>query len=297
MYLLRISLEKEPIVARPAAPLLPLTARCIMTDGDPTALTRPTCGLGLVQGLSLSKSFNGLLVACVDTALYNGANFAGYLWLKNIYAARSGGASMGPIVALLAGMVSGSFASSVAMPLNVITTKRQASAGSDKPLSARGAAASIIRDDGLPGLWRGYAAAVYKNIDPAITFFVFDWLSAARLATGAAPSAFATFILGLVSKVVAIILSYPLVLAQARIHAMDKSGAAKKDKDGTDAADSGVYSSVSDVLMRVVASEGLLGLYSGMWATVAGESLKNALKFMLKDQFATAAFAIAHSVL
>ncbi len=245
-----------------------------------------------LQGLSLSKSFNGLLVACVDTALYNGANFAGYLWLKMLYAAHRNGVAMGPVVALFAGMVSGSVASSVAMPLNVITTKRQASAGSVVPLSARAAAASIIRDDGLPGLWRGYAAAVYKNIDPAITFFVFDWLSAAWLATGAVSSPLVIFLLGLVSKVIAIIVSYPLVLAQARIHAMDKSIAKKGHAEKGD-----VYSSVSDVLGKVVAKEGLSGMYSGMWATVAGESLKNALKFTLKDQFATAATVIAHTLL
>ena len=245
-----------------------------------------------MQGLSLSKSFNGLLVACVDTALYNGANFAGYLWLKTLYAARHNGGAMGPIAALLAGMVSGSVASSIAMPLNVITTKRQASAASAVPLTARAATASIIRDDGLLGLWRGYAAAVYKNIDPAITFFCFDWLSVAWARAGGASSPFATFFLGLISKVVAIVVSYPLVLAQARIHAMDKFGSSKKD--GTERAE--VYSSVSDVMAKVVAKDGVLALYSGMWATVLGESLKNALKFMLKDQFATAAAVIAHSL-
>jgi hypothetical protein len=34
-----------------------------------------------------------------------------------------------------------------------------------------------------------------------------------------------------------------------------------------------------------------------MGATVLGESLKNALKFMLKDQFATAATVVAHALL
>lgn len=227
----------------------------------------------------------------MDTALYNGANFAGYLWLKTAFGARRDGAAMGPIIALLAGMVSGSFASSIAMPLNVITTKRQASAASAAPLSAQAAASSIIRDDGLLGLWRGYAAAVYKNIDPAITFFVFDWLTATWVASGGNISPFVTFCLGLVSKVVAIVVSYPLVLAQARIHAMDKCGA-NKDKPASD-----VYSSVSDVLIKVVTTEGPFALYSGMWATVLGESLKNALKFMLKDQFATVANVIAHSLL
>lgn len=257
-------------------------------SGVPLNTTR--LRIACTQDLSLVKSFNGLLVACVDTALYNGANFAGYLWLKTAYAARSNGGAMGPFVALLAGMLSGSVASSIAMPLNVITTKRQASNASAVPLSARAAASSIIRDDGVLGLWRGYAAAVYKNIDPAITFFVFDWLRAAWLATGAVSSPFVTFALGLVSKIVAIVLSYPLILAQARIHAMDKSAAVKGEKGE-------VYSSVSDVLVKVVAKDGLSGLYSGMGATVLGESLKNALKFMLKDQFATAATVVAHALL
>ena len=198
-----------------------------------------------MAGLSLLKSFNGLLLACVDTALYNGANFAGYFWLKRLYSSRNG-AAMGPVVALFAGMVSGSFASSIAMPLNVITTKRQASAGSDRPLSRAEATAAILRDDGILGLWRGYAAAVYKNIDPAISFLAFDLL-AARIYRGSAPGAIATFVLGLVAKVIAIVLSYPLVLAQARIHAMDKS---KHAKDGAS-----VDASVYGVLRRTVAEE------------------------------------------
>ena len=199
-----------------------------------------------MAGLSLLKSFNGLLLACVDTALYNGANFAGYFWLKRLYSSRNGGAAMGAVVALFAGMVSGSFASSIAMPLNVITTKRQASAGSDRPLSRAEATAAILRDDGILGLWRGYAAAVYKNIDPAISFWVFDLL-AARIYRGSAPGAIATFALGLVAKVIAIVLSYPLVLAQARIHAMDKS---KHAKDGAS-----VDASVYGVLRRTAAEE------------------------------------------
>ena len=109
------------------------------------------------------------------------------------------------------------------------------------------------------------------------------------------------------AKVIAIVLSYPLVLAQARIHAMDKS---KHAKDGAS-----VDASVYGVLRRTVAEEvrwpvlsvcaqkshadshpalqGFLGLYGGLWATVSGESLKNALKFMLKDQFAATAATIA----
>ena len=35
--------------------------------------------------LSLRKRFNGLPLACVDTALYNGANFSLYLYLKRLY--------------------------------------------------------------------------------------------------------------------------------------------------------------------------------------------------------------------
>ena len=53
--------------------------------------------------------------------------------------------------------------------------------------------------------------------------------------------------LGLVAKVIAIVLSYPLVLAQARIHAMDKS---KHAKDGAS-----VDASVYGVLRRTVADE------------------------------------------
>jgi hypothetical protein len=122
--------------------------------------------------LSLAKSFNGLLVACVDTALYNGANFAGYFFIKQqIHSARAvaGPVALPPLQALLAGMIAGTCASAVAMPLNVITTKRQASNGSARPLCAASAAAAIVKDDGWAGLWRGFPAAIYKNVDVSAT--------------------------------------------------------------------------------------------------------------------------------
>ena len=45
--------------------------------------------------------------------------------------------------------------------------------------------------------------------------------------------------------------------------------------------------------LTAILLQGFLGLYGGLWATVSGESLKNALKFMLKDQFAATAATIA----
>ena len=237
-----------------------------------------------LQQLSLQSSFNGLPLACLDTALYNGANFAGYLYLKQRWVG-----AMPPLLALLAGMLAGSLASFVAMPLNVITTMRQASNASTKPLSASQATAVILRSDGVPGLWRGFPAAIYKNIDPAITFVVFDWLRALAIRVWTLqPTPLSTFCFGLLAKAVAIVASYPLTLAQAKIHAMDKSKAKAKAKE----KEKDAYSSVSDVWRQVLATRGWQALYSGLWVTLCGECLKSALKFTLKDQFQSRAMSV-----
>ena len=86
--------------------------------------------------------------------MYNGANFASYFWLKRVWLLRRG-AAMPPLVGLFAGMLAGSFASSIAMPLNVLTTKRQASRGlsgsrasataAEPPSAPEGGATSCVR--------------------------------------------------------------------------------------------------------------------------------------------------------
>jgi hypothetical protein len=43
----------------------------------------------------------------------------------------------------------------------------------------------------------------------------------------------------------------------------------------------------------VLEVDGFCGLYSGLTATIAGESIKNALKFSLKEQFAAIAARVA----
>jgi hypothetical protein len=176
-------------------------------------------GESSLRRLTLLRSFNGLVVSCLDSALYNGVSFSGYLYLKQVWKV-----PMPPCVALASGMLAGSVASLFAMPLQSITVKQRASSATQRPLSFLAAAAGTIADDGVAGLWRGYKAGLYMTVDPAIVFVLFDLLQKLASQAGLPASALATFFFGLVAKSVAVTCTYPLALAQANIQAVDTVG-------------------------------------------------------------------------
>lgn len=90
----------------------------------------------------------------------------------------------------------------------------------------------IIREDGWTGLWRGLGPSLVLTVNPALTYGLFErvkvlWLhsrqhSPARLASSpsAGPICLSTleiFSLGVMSKIVATVITYPYIMAKVRM--------------------------------------------------------------------------------
>jgi hypothetical protein len=169
---------------------------------------------------------------------------------------------------ILAGGLSGALAKSVVAPLERVKIMSQAGDNGNflKLL------ADVVRAEGWTGLWRGNTANVIRVIpNKGVLMMCSDMYKAgvaAALPTinGASVSSIA----GGLAGVTAVICTYPLELARTRM--------AYRIQDG-----STQYNNLISTFRAVIASDGLLGLYSGVWATLLGVLPFEGIKFGLYD--------------
>lgn len=142
-------------------------------------------------------------------------------------------------------------------------------------------AREIIQDEGLLGLWKGLGPSLILTINPAITYGLFErmkavWLLSkqSKLGTLQALTSLEIFTLGLFSKTIATIVTYPYIMAKVRLQWKPPS---------TLSADRPPYTSAMDVLQNVYKEEGVHGLFKGMSAQISKAVITQALLFVLKD--------------
>lgn len=127
--------------------------------------------------------------------------------------------AMGVILSLAIGMISGCLTQIFVNPLSVVQTRvmtTKKSAAGDIPLSTFGMAAHIYEHEGLQAFFAGIVPAFILSSNPAIQFLVFDRLKSIVLKIlqqhmKARPlSAFESFIIGAIAKIVATIVTCKL---------------------------------------------------------------------------------------
>jgi adenine nucleotide transporter 17 len=92
------------------------------------------------------------------------------------------------------------------------------------------------------------------------------------------------FLVAALSKLVATVITFPLILAKSRLQAqIDRASVVD---------DSSTYKNTLDVIRKVVAEEGLLGLYRGIQSKALQTTLNSAFQFAFKDAFDKISFAI-----
>jgi len=183
----------------------------------------------LYSGLSqdAAKSF-------LDSFLF----FMFYEWFRGAATSRkkriSGNSKqgLGVLEDLAVGMAAGAVSRAFTTPIaNVVTRKQTASMiDGDKESSGSVSAsqksvAQIMREiraeKGLSGLWGGYSATLLLTLNPALTFFLQDFLKKALLGSDRwdDPGPQLTFLLAASSKAVASAITYPFQIAKTRMQA------------------------------------------------------------------------------
>ncbi|KAI3632773.1 hypothetical protein MIR68_008848 [Amoeboaphelidium protococcarum] len=235
----------------------------------------------------LLKLYNGLPSAVLGTFF---TNFA-YFWWYSVIRGRALRLSTDPKhqlgvgTELLVGAMAGGCAQLITIPISVITTHQQVSSKAQNILAT---ALSIIKEDGVQGLWSGIRPALILTVNPAITYGLFEKLkSALSKFRGDQPlSSLDIFFIGMMCKTIATMVTYPYIMAKTRLQAQtSKQKKAEMSKK-----------SALGILFEAVREEGPAGMYRGMEAQIIKAVLTQALLFVLKDEIMTFTLKIASIV-
>jgi len=168
-------------------------------------------------------------------------------------------------VNLLVGFIAGCITQLFVNPLSVIQTRIIAS---KKSISILSMALSIIKKEGLFGLYKGIIPTFILCMNPAIQYLVFDNLKIFYSNLLRTPNAMDNFIMGAISKVVATISTYPYIMAKVRLQYASNSN----------------YSGTLDVILKILLNEGFFGLYAGLQPQLFKSILSGALLLMAKEK-------------
>jgi hypothetical protein len=129
----------------------------------------------------------------------------------------------------------------------------------------------ILEKEGLRGFWKGNSAAVARVVPyTAVTFLAFEYYHS--LTSQFFGPLLADLLGGALAGVTAVGTTYPLDLVRARL-------AVQTARIGTGPPDATPYRGISHALRTIWATEGFLGLYRGISATVVGVAPYAGIKF------------------
>lgn len=211
--------------------------------------------------------YTGLVGGLIGVASTNFAYFYWYTFVRDAYRRRRNiDGPLSTAMELVLGALAGALAQIFTIPVSVCTTRQQTQIGEErKGLIAT--ADEIIKEDGIPGLWRGLKPSLVLVINPAITYGLFErfkdimYPNSARLTPGQ------SFFVGAASKTVATIVTYPYIMAKVRMQFKPPSITNKQDVKGGALSDSNEdgdfnrHDGALQILRKIYRKSGFLGWY------------------------------------
>ncbi|KAI7860482.1 mitochondrial carrier domain-containing protein [Circinella umbellata] len=214
--------------------------------------------------------YSGLSSGIFGIAITNGVYYYCYEAVKAIFEKAKGqGKPMSTPESMLAGALAGSavvFATNPIWTVNTRLTVRKGVEG--KKPNALSVFLSILKNEGIAGLYSGVMAALVLVINPIIQYTVFEQLKN-KIAKTKELSNFDFFLLGAFSKLCATGITYPYIVIKSRMQVSQNS----EDR----------YTSIWDGFKKIIASEGVGGLYKGISSKITQSILTAAFLFMAKE--------------
>ncbi|KAI8366925.1 mitochondrial carrier domain-containing protein [Blakeslea trispora] len=232
----------------------------------------------IMQKEGLSGLYAGLGSSLIGTASTNFTYFYCYSFLRENYNKRYNprGGTLSTALELVLGAAAGALTTLITTPVSVITTRQQTLPAGERQ-GVIETCQSIIKEEGIQGLWRGIQPSLLLCVNPAITYGSFEKIKQIVTQVLKLPlTPGINFLVGALSKTLATVITYPYIMAKVRLQW--KPSKEMKDKIVA-------YKGSVDVLTRVLKTEGFFGWYKGMSTQITKAVLSQALLFMMKDIF------------
>ncbi|GAB1320428.1 ADP/ATP carrier protein [Madurella fahalii] len=220
---------------------------------------------GLYAGMS------GSLIGVAST------NFAYFYWysvVRTLYLKYGKSAAQpSTVVELSLGAVAGALAQLFTIPVAVITTRQQTQSKEDRKGIIDTAREVIEGEDGISGLWRGLKASLVLVINPSITYGAYERLKDVFFPGKKNLSPWEAFALGAMSKVLATIVTQPLIVAKVGLQS--KPPPARQGKP---------FKTFVEVMQFIIENEGALSLFKGIGPQILKGLLVQGILMMTKER-------------
>ncbi|KAJ1918292.1 hypothetical protein H4219_002689 [Mycoemilia scoparia] len=238
----------------------------------------------IIAGEGIQGLFSGLESALFGSAVTNGVYYYFFEATKSAFEKASKVAAMTTGQSMTAGAIAGAMTVLITNPIWVVNTRLtvkkleaeeedaigNASDSKTKSITTWQAFAKIIKEDGVLSLWQGVIPALILVINPIIQYTVFEQIKN-RLQSTRKLGNLDFFFLGAVSKLVATVVTYPYIVVKTRMQLRQSKNESER------------YNSLLDGLKKILAQEGVQGLFKGISSKVVQSVITAAFLFMTKE--------------
>ncbi len=225
------------------------------------------CLVKTLRSEGVAGLFKGLASALPNSFLTNLIFYMMSAWLEPLLSRIKNVALRG----FVNGVVSGCILQFIMVPFELVNTRIVASKTQEGFWAML---ARILRQEGLPGLYRGMVPSLLLTINPGLNGMVSRLLLPPERVAQA--SAETRFRIGATSKAVASLATYPYLIARTQIQTYEsktktaEAGEAVAEEDARELE-------LLPVLVRILRDDGFLGIYRGCELTVATSILREAI--------------------
>ncbi|KAI8333203.1 mitochondrial carrier domain-containing protein [Choanephora cucurbitarum] len=218
--------------------------------------------------------YSGLSSGIFGIAVTNGVYYYCYEAVKSIFEKTKGkGKPMSTAESMLAGALAGSAVVLATHPIWTVNTRltvKKGVEGDEKAPKANALSVGlqILQKEGVAGLYAGVKAALVLVINPIIQYTVFEQAKN-KISKHKALGNLDFFLLGALSKLCATAITYPYIVIKSRMQ-VSQQGDEK-------------YTSILDGFKKIIATEGVPGLYKGISSKVVQSVLTAAFLFLAKE--------------
>ena len=191
------------------------------------------------------------------------------------------GAKLGTFLNLIVGYLAAIANNGLTLPLQVVSTRIMVSRTVGNSVLKE--VKSILQESGVSGLYRGWRPSIVLCINPAISFAAFEQLKLRLLRrrgldVSSSISSFDAFALGAIAKAIATVVTFPFI----RVKTIMQVHSDRREGEGSKANSSNV--SLVNMLARIWNTEGLRGLYVGVYPQLLKGIIASAVLFAAKER-------------
>ncbi|CDK25069.1 unnamed protein product [Kuraishia capsulata CBS 1993] len=217
--------------------------------------------------------YKGINSSLLSTAVTSYSYFYMYNLVKRSYQKFSKSTDVKVFDELAMGVVAAALSQLLVTPLSVITTEQQTQSSKDTQ-SAYEVAESIVSRSGITGLWKGLKVSLVLTLNPSITYGSFENLKSIFYKDRAYLKPQESFLLGVLSKVIATLITQPLIVSKAMLQKHKSLEEEESERPDT----------FQGILVYLWKTEGFAGLWKGLRPQLLKGVLVQGLLFMFKDQ-------------